>query len=65
MRLHHYGRPVGPLVAAKQKGQQRLMVMPLDINAVVALLEAMDATQDDLEKVLFIEQTVYPKLNSN
>lgn len=44
-------------------GKQRMLVQPLDIRAVTALCEALDASREDLEKVLIAERVIYPKLN--
>jgi len=40
-----------------------MLVQPLDIRAAVVLIEALDGTREDLEKVLIIERIVYEKVN--
>lgn len=61
--LDRHGRPPGPLVPAEEKGKQRFHTRPLDITAALALAEALDATREDLDKVLQIETIIYPSLN--
>jgi len=39
-------------------------LQPLDIRAALALIEALDGSREDLDKVLRLERLVYEKMNS-
>jgi len=62
--LNVHGRPPGPLVpSSRDKKKQMMLRQPFEIEAAVKLLEALDGTQDDLEKILELERIIYPKMN--